>query len=54
MSNSPSKGTALITGAPRGIGARLKALSARPKSETGSSITPLPADLNGKTDLAKV
>ena len=75
MSNSPSKGTALITGASRGIGAvyadrlakrgydlilvarnqaRLKALSARLTSETGRSVTPLPADLNDKGDLAKV
>ena len=75
MSNSPSKGTALITGASRGIGAvyadrlakrgydlilvarseaRLKALSARLTSETGRSVTPLPADLNDKADLAKV
>ena len=73
MSNS--KGTALITGASRGIGAvyadrlakrgydlivvarsegRLKALSARLASETGRSVTPLPADLNDKADLAKV
>ena len=34
--------------------ARLKALSARLASETGRSITRLPADLNDKTDLAKV
>ncbi len=75
MTNSPSKGTALITGASRGIGAvyadrlakrgydlilvarseaRLKALSARLTSETGRSVTPLPADLNDKGDLAKV
>ncbi len=75
MSNSPSKGTALITGASRGIGAfyadrlakrgydlivvagnaaRLKALAARMTSETGRSVTPLPADLNDKADLAKV
>ncbi len=75
MSNSPSKGTALITGASRGIGAvyadrlakrgydlilvardeaRLKALSARLASESGRSVTPLPADLNDKADLAKV
>src|SRR5438067_2546610 len=76
MSNTfPSKGTALITGASRGIGAvyadrlakrgydlvlvarneaRLKPLCARLKSETGRSITRLPADLNDKTDLAKV
>ena len=75
MTNSPSKGTALITGASRGIGAvyadrlakrgydlilvarseaRLKALSARLTSETGRSVTPLPANLNDKADLAKV
>src|SRR5712691_10983160 len=75
MSNSPSKGTALITGASRGIGAvyadrlakrgydlilvarseaRLKALSARLTSETGRSVTPLPADLNDKAGLARV
>jgi len=75
MSNFPSKGTALITGASRGIGAvyadrlakrgydlilvarseaRLNALSARLTSETGRSVTPLPADLNHKADLAKV
>jgi len=75
MTHSLSKGTALITGASRGIGAvyadrlakrgydlilvarseaRLKALSARLTSETGRSVTPLPADLNDKGDLAKV
>src|SRR5437899_3073797 len=75
MSNFPSKGVALITGASRGIGAvyadrlakrgydlilvarseaRLKALCARLTSETGRSVTPLPADLNDKADLAKV
>ncbi len=75
MTHSLSQGTALITGASRGIGAvyadrlakrgydlilvarseaRLKALSARLASETGRSITPLPADLNDKADLAKV
>ena len=75
MTHSPSKGTALITGASRGIGAvyadrlakrgydlilvarseaRLKALSVRLTSETGRSVTPLPADLNDKGDLAKV
>ena len=75
MSNSPAKGTALITGASRGIGAvyadrlatrgydlilvarnqvRLKALSARLRSDTGRSVTPLPADLNDKADLAMV
>jgi len=73
MSNS--KGTALITGASRGIGAvyadrlakrgydlilvarseaPLKALSERLTRETGRSVTPLPADLNDKADLAKV
>jgi uncharacterized protein len=75
MTNSPSKGTALIIGASRGIGAvyadrlakrgydlilvardhaRLETLSARLTSETGRSVTPLPADLNDKADLAKV
>jgi hypothetical protein len=75
MSNSPSKGTALITGASSGIGAiyadrfakrgydfilvarneaRLKSLAARLTSETGRSVNVLPADLNNKTDLAKV
>ncbi|MDP9129279.1 MAG: SDR family NAD(P)-dependent oxidoreductase, partial [Candidatus Binatota bacterium] len=34
--------------------ARLEALSARLKSETGRFVTSLPADLNDKTDLAKV
>ena len=34
--------------------ARLEALSARLKSETGRSVTSLPADLNDKADLAKV
>jgi len=74
-SNSSSKGTAVITGASRGIGAvyadrlakrgydlilvarieaRLKALSARLRSETGRSVTALSADLNSKADLAKV
>ena len=72
---SSSKGTALITGASRGIGAvyadrlakrgydlilvarseaPLKALSERLTRETGRSVTPLPADLNDKGDLAKV
>ena len=74
MSNS-SKGTAVVTGASRGIGAvyadrlakrgydlilvardqaRLESLSARLTRETGRSVTPLPADLNDKADLAKV
>ena len=69
------KGTALITGASRGIGAiyadrlakrgydlilvardetALKALAGRLTSETGRSVTPLPADLKSKADLAKV
>jgi len=69
------RGTALITGASRGIGAiyadrlakrgydlilvardkaRLTSLSARLASETGRSVTPLPADLNDKADLAQV
>ena len=73
--NNSSKGTALITGASRGIGAvyadrlakrgydlvlvarnkaRLETLSTRLASETGRSITPLPADLNDKAVLAKV
>jgi NAD(P)-dependent dehydrogenase (short-subunit alcohol dehydrogenase family) len=34
--------------------ARLKALAARLKEETGRSVTPLRADLNDKADLAKV
>ena len=34
--------------------ARLKALSARLTSETGRSVTALPADLSDKTDLVKV
>ena len=75
ISHSNSKGTALITGASRGIGAvyadrlakrgydlilvardeaRLKALAARLTSETGRSVTPLPADLNDQADLARV
>jgi short-subunit dehydrogenase len=72
---SSSKGTALITGASRGIGAvyadrlakrghdlilvardeaRLQALSVRLTGETGRTATPLPADLNDRSDLAKV
>jgi short-subunit dehydrogenase len=72
---TPSKGTALITGASRGIGAvyadrlarrghdlvlvarsaaELDALADRLASETGRTVTPLPADLNDKTDVARV
>jgi hypothetical protein len=75
MSNSPSQGTALITGASAGIGAvyadrlaqrgfdlivvarheaRLKALSDRLADETGRSVVALRADLNDRSDLAKV
>ena len=75
MSNSTSKGTAVITGASTGIGAvyadrlanhsydlvlvarneaRLKALAARLASETGRSVTALPADLTDTADLATV
>jgi uncharacterized protein len=74
MSNSSSKGTALITGASRGIGAvyadrlakrghdlilvagseePLKALAAR-LSTSGRQVTPIVADLNNETGLAKV
>jgi hypothetical protein len=72
---TPAKGTALITGASRGIGAvyanrlarrghdlvlvarnaaELDALADRLSSETGRSVTPMPADLNEKADVAKV
>lgn len=75
MSNSYSKGTALITGASTGIGAiyaerlaergydlivvarneaRLQSLAVRLRRETGRIVTPLPADLGDKADLAKV
>jgi hypothetical protein len=75
MTTSSSKGTALITGASRGIGAvyadrlakrgydlilvareaaRLEALSARLRSETGRSVSYLAADLGDRADLAKV
>jgi short-subunit dehydrogenase len=74
MSDS-SKGSAVVTGASRGIGAvyadrlakrgydlilvardetRLDTLSARLTQETGRSVTPVPADLSDKADLAKV
>ena len=72
---SSSKGTAVVTGASRGIGAvyadrlvergydlilvardpaRLETVSARLTRRTGRSVSLLPADLNDKTDLAKV
>ena len=75
MNNSPAKGTALVTGASRGIGAvyadrlakrgydlilvgrseaPLKALTASLASASGRHITAIVADLNNKTDLAKV
>ena len=75
MSNSASKGTALVTGASRGIGAvyadrlakrgydlilvgrseaPLKALTASLAATSGRHITAMVADLNDKTDLAKV
>jgi uncharacterized protein len=75
MSNSSSKGTALVTGASAGIGAvyadrlakrgydlilvarngaRLKSLSTRLIGESGRSIAVLAADLNDKSELAKV
>jgi short-subunit dehydrogenase len=75
MSNSSSKGTALVTGASAGIGAvyadrlakrgydlilvarneaRLKSRSTRLIGESGRSIAVLAADLNDKSELAKV
>src|SRR3984885_4734037 len=75
MSNSASKGTALITGASRGIGAvyadrlakrgydlilvsrseaPLKALTESLASASGRRITAVVADLNNRTDLARV
>src|SRR5260370_12469136 len=74
MSNSSSKGTALSTGAARGMGAvyadrmakgghdlflvarsegPLKALAASLSSASGRQITPIVADLNSETGLAK-
>jgi uncharacterized protein len=75
VSDSRSKGSAVITGASAGIGAiyadrlakrgfdlilvarneaRLKALSARLRDETGRSVGVLPADLSDKVQLAKI
>jgi uncharacterized protein len=75
VSNSRSKGSAVITGASAGIGAvyadrlarrgfdlilvarneaRLKAVSARLRDETGRSVVVLPADLSDKAQLAKI
>jgi short-subunit dehydrogenase len=75
MNHTQSRGTALVTGASRGIGAiyadrlakrghdlilvardeaRIAALAARIESETGHAVTPFVADLNDKTDLARV
>jgi short-subunit dehydrogenase len=75
MSNSTSKGTALVTGASSGIGAvyadrlakrgydlilvarnekRLTAVADQLRSETGRTVTILPADLNDKASLANV
>ena len=74
-SRDGSKGTAVVTGASRGIGAvyadrlarrgydlilvardqaRLETVSGRLTQETRRSVTPLPADLNDKVDLANV
>jgi hypothetical protein len=75
MSNTSSKGTALITGASSGIGAiyadrlakrghdlflvarnqdRLSALAKRLTAETGRAVKAVSADLNNKSDLAKI
>jgi short-subunit dehydrogenase len=75
VTQSPSKGTALVTGASTGIGAvyadrlarrgynlilvarneqRLKSLASRLAGETGRSVEVLRADLNNKSDLARV
>jgi short-subunit dehydrogenase len=75
VSDSRSKGTALITGASAGIGAiyadrlarrgfdlilvarneaRLRAVLARLRDETGRSVGVLPADLSDKAQLSKI
>lgn len=75
MSDSHSRGSAVVTGASAGIGAiyadrlarrgfdlilvarnqaRLKAVSARLRDETGRSVGVLPADLTDKAQLAKI
>ena len=75
MSDSSSKGAALITGASAGIGAvyadrlarrgldlilvarneaRLKAVAARLREETGRSVGLLPANLSDKAQRAKI
>jgi uncharacterized protein len=75
VSDSHSRGSAVVTGASAGIGAiyadrlarrgfdlilvarnqaRLKAVSARLRDETGRSVGVLPADLTDKAQLAKI